>query len=338
VMRAGRRGRRVMGTPFRERNPVVIGTVGLAVIALLMLAAFNAGRLPIIGGGTTYHAAFAEAAGLKPGDEVRVAGVKVGKVDSVDLEGDQVRADFTVRGAWIGDESTVDIKIKTVLGAKYLSIDPKGTHPQVAGQEIPVGRTTTPFDVFPAFEQLTEVAGRIDTRRLAQALDTLSETFQDSPADVRSSLAGLSRLSRTVASRDAQLTTLLRRTRLVTRTLADRDDQLVTLIEDGNLLLQEIQRRRQVIHALLESTSNLALQLSGLVQDNRRQLTPALTQLGGVVGLLQRNQDNLDRGIAAMAPFVRVFTNTLGNGRWFDSYIQNLLSPFPPGLSPGGGR
>jgi phospholipid/cholesterol/gamma-HCH transport system substrate-binding protein len=326
------------GKPFRERNPVVIGTVGLVLIALLMVLAFNAANLPVIGGGTTYHAAFAEAAGLKPGDEVRVAGVKVGKVKGIDLEGDHVRADFTVKGAWIGDESTVDIKIKTVLGAKYLAIDPKGSHQQAAGREIPVSRTTTPFDVFPAFEQLTEVVGKIDTKRLALALDTLSSTFQDSPADVRTSLEGLSRLSRTVASRDAELTTLLQRTRQVTRTLSDRDDQLVTLIEDGNLLLQEIQRRRQVIHALLESTSNLALQLSGLVQDNQRQLTPALNQLGGVVGLLQRNQDNLDRGIAAMAPFVRVFTNTLGNGRWFDSYIQNLLSPFPPALSIGGGR
>ncbi len=327
-----------MSRPFRERNPVVIGAVGLLLIVLAMLLAFNAANLPIIGGGTTYHAAFTEAAGLKPGDEVRVAGVKVGKVEDVKLEGDHVRAEFKIKGAWVGDRSTVNIKIKTMLGAKYLSIDPSGSRPQPAGQEIPVDRTTTPFDVYPAFEQLTAVAGRIDTKRLAQALDTLSNTFQDSPEQVRSSLDGLSRLSRTVASRDAQLATLLDRTRRVTRTLVERDDQLVKLIDDGNLLLREIQDRRQVIHALLESTSNLALQLSGLVQDNRRQLTPALNQLNGVVTLLRRNQDNLDRGIAAMAPFVRVFTNTLGNGRWFDSYVQNLLSPLPASVGPGGGR
>ena len=192
-----------MDKSFRERNPTVIGAVGLTVIALLVLLAFNAANLPVIGGGTTYHAAFTEAAGLKPDDEVRVAGVKVGKVESVTLEGDHVRADFRVKGAWIGDASTVDIKIKTLLGAKYLAIDPNGSRAQDAGREIPVERTTTPFDVFPAFEQLTEVAGRIDTTRLAQALDTLSATFQGSPADVRASLEGLSRLSRTVASRES---------------------------------------------------------------------------------------------------------------------------------------
>jgi phospholipid/cholesterol/gamma-HCH transport system substrate-binding protein len=43
--------------------------------------------------------------------------------------------------------------------------------------------------------------------------------------------------------------------------------------------------------------------------------------------MLQANQDSLDRGLAVLAPFYRVFTNTLGNGRWFDTYVQNLSVP-----------
>ncbi|GAA3433416.1 hypothetical protein GCM10018954_030190 [Kutzneria kofuensis] len=87
--------------PFRERNPIAIGAIGLTVIALLMLAAFFADDLPIIGGGTTYSADFSEAAGLVPGNEVRIAGVKVGKVRSVGLDGDHVKVDFrwTTRGS-----------------------------------------------------------------------------------------------------------------------------------------------------------------------------------------------------------------------------------------------
>ena len=67
--------------PFRDRNPVTIGAISLSVIAVLVFLAFNAQSLPIIGGGTVYKAHFSEAAGLKPDDPVRVAGVKVGKVD-----------------------------------------------------------------------------------------------------------------------------------------------------------------------------------------------------------------------------------------------------------------
>ena len=79
-----------MSVPFRERNPVMIGAISLAVVAGLILAAFNAQNLPVIGGGDTYTAAFTEAGGLKTNDEVRVAGVRVGKVEKVDLvDGDK---------------------------------------------------------------------------------------------------------------------------------------------------------------------------------------------------------------------------------------------------------
>ena len=47
-----------MSTPFRERNPVVVGAISLAVVGALILLAFNADKLPIIGGGTTYYADF----------------------------------------------------------------------------------------------------------------------------------------------------------------------------------------------------------------------------------------------------------------------------------------
>ena len=84
-------------TPFRERNPVIIGAVSIAVIAALILVAFRAQDLPLIGGGDTYYAAFTEAGGLKANDEVRIAGVRVGKVEAVELAGDHVRVDLPGR-------------------------------------------------------------------------------------------------------------------------------------------------------------------------------------------------------------------------------------------------
>ncbi|MFI5426506.1 MlaD family protein [Aeromicrobium sp. UC242_57] len=82
--------------PFRERNPVIIGIIGIAAIALMMLGAFRADRLPIIGGGDTYHAEFAEIGGLKAGNEVRIAGVPVGKVNGIELAGNKVRVTFKI--------------------------------------------------------------------------------------------------------------------------------------------------------------------------------------------------------------------------------------------------
>jgi len=167
-------------TPFRERNPVPIGAIGLALILGLLLMAFNADRLPFISGGSTYHALFADAAGLKAGDDVRIAGVKVGKVSSVDLDGAAVRVGLKIStSATIGVDTRADIKIKTLLGQKYVALTPVGAG-SLKG-DIPIARTTTPLDVTAAFIGLGEREGAIDTHQLAQAFDTLAAAFKDTP-------------------------------------------------------------------------------------------------------------------------------------------------------------
>ncbi|MFF7712486.1 MCE family protein [Streptomyces sp. NPDC007988] len=313
--------------PFRERNPVTIGAVGLTTLALLAVAAFNADDLPLIGDGETYTAAFSEAGGLKPGDEVRIAGVKVGKVDEVDLDGDHVRVVFRVKGEPdFGTRTGAAIRVKTILGAKYLALRPEGPGRLRPGSEIPLNRTTPAYDVVTAFSDLTTTTEKVDTQRLATALNTISTTFEDSPAEVRESVRGLSQISRTVASRDRALRELLDHANGVSGVLAERSREFSVLVKDGDALFQEISRRRAAIHALLKSSAALGIQLSGLVEDNSKEIGPALKGLNQVVGMLERNQAALDRSVRLLAPYVRVFTNTLGNGRWFDSYIQNMVA------------
>lgn len=312
---------------MRTSNPIRTGAVSLTLIVLLLLAAFYSDDLPIVGGGTSYAADFSEAAGLVPGNEVRVAGVKVGKVTKVRLAGDRVRVTFKVKDAWVGDRSTAMIRIKTLLGQKFLALDPQGTQPLSPGDPIPKERTLAPYDVNEAFNGLATTVGQIDTKQLADSFTVLSDTFKNSPEHVRGALDGLSALSKTISSRDEQLAKLLDNTRQLTKTLADRNAEFEKLLSDGNLLLGELRKRREAISALLTGTRNLSRELSGLVTDNQNQLKPALEQLGRVTTILQRNQDNLDRSLTLMAPFYRVFANTLGNGRWFDTYICGLLPP-----------
>jgi virulence factor Mce-like protein len=322
--------------PFRDRNPVIIGAVSLSVIAVLVFLAFNTQGLPLIGGGTVYKAQFSEAAGLKPDDPVRVSGVKVGKVESLTLEHGAVTVSFRVKGAFVGDQSEAAIKIGTVLGAKYVALVPRGENELNPNTMIPKDRTASPYDVVEAFSDLSSTETVINTKQLASSFEVLSKTFADTPADVRSSLQGLARLSDTIASRDAQLGTLLSATRKVTQVLSDRNGEFTQLIVDSNTLLTEVERRRALIDSILKSTQDLSKQLSGLVADNRASLTPALQQLSTVTDILDRNRDALSQTINNLAPFVRVFTNTLGNGRWFDSFVDNLLPGVVGGVICGG--
>ncbi|MDT4936790.1 MAG: phospholipid/cholesterol/gamma-HCH transport system substrate-binding protein [Pseudonocardiales bacterium] len=314
----------VGGKPFSARNPVTIGAVGLVIIGVLLWAAFNASKLPIIGGGTTYTAFFTEDAGLRSNDDVRVAGVKVGTVSSASLDGNKVKVKFKVKNAFIGDQSTIAIKLKTLLGAKYLGIDSIGSKKQDSKTPIGLDRTTSPFDIYPAFTGLTQTIDKIDTNKLSQAFGVLATAFTNTPATVKPVLTGLSRLSNTIASRDQALRTLLSQANVVTKTLADRSGNLQQLLQDGSLLLDELNNRRDAIHSLLVNTSTLATQLEGLVADNQKTIGPMLDNLHGVLQLLQDNQDSLDRSLQMLAPFYRVFSSALGSGRWFDNYICNL--------------
>src|SRR6478609_1716222 len=200
-----------MSIPFRERNPVIVGAVSLAVIAVMILGAFRAQDLPLIGGGDTYYAAFSEAGGLKANDEVRIAGVRVGKVESVALEGDHVKVTFRVdTDSEFGDETHAAIKVKTLLGAMYLSLEPAGSGQLDEGAEIPVDHTSSPYDVVDAFSGLAETSERIDTDQLAQSLSTLADLTRNTPEEFRAALDGVSKLSSNIAARDGQINTLLK--------------------------------------------------------------------------------------------------------------------------------
>ena len=75
---------------------------------------------------------------------------------------------------------------------------------------------------------------------------------------------------------------------------------------------------------ILISTVTLSQELTALVRQSRADLKPALRHLESVLAVVHKNEDNLDRSLELMAPFYRVFANTLGTGPWFDTYIQNL--------------
>lgn len=322
--------------PFAERNPIPIALIGIAMIFLGLTAAMNSDDLPIIGAGTSYTADFREAAGLKSGNEVRIAGFKVGKVTDVRLEEGVVRVTFKVKDAWMGDQTRAGIALKSLLGAKYLTIEPAGQGELDPDSIIPIERTSSPYDVLEAFRGLAETVDQVDTVQLAESFDVLSETLADTPEEIRGALNGLAQLSDVIAKRDNELGELLTNARAVTETLADRDAQLVKLMKNGNVLLAELAARKQAISSLLQGTQQLAVELSGLVDDNAVQIGPVLKDLDRVTGMLHRNRKAIKDGFTAFAPFVRQFGNVVGNGRWFDNIQCGLLLPQGEGRNPDG--
>ena len=150
-----------------------------------------------------------------PGNEVRVAGVKVGKVTEVELDGDQVRVTFQVKDAWVGDRTTADDPDQDAAGPEVPGAATRRAAPQLDPDDpIPQDRTLAPYDVDEAFNGLATTVGQIDTEQLADSFDGARPTRStNSPEHVRGALDGLSALSKTISSRDEQLAKLLANTR-----------------------------------------------------------------------------------------------------------------------------
>ncbi|WP_019811858.1 MCE family protein [Saccharomonospora halophila] len=333
--------------PLRERNQATVGAVSLVLIVLVVVAAYRSDEIPMLNTSSTYSAHFAESAGLEAEAEVQIAGVKVGEVDEVELDGTRVRATFTVDSfdaTRIGDRTTAAIKIKTLLGDKFLELAPEGESPQDPASVIPVERTRTPFELQDAFDRLSGTVEEIDTGQLADSFDVVADVLSDTSAPMSEALSGLSALSETVASRDAELARLLSNTDALTGTLASRNEKLRAIVHNGNRLLDEIAGREQAIDSLLRGTRRVSRELTGMVADTEQDLRPALERLDSVTDMLQRNRGNLQRSLELLGPFTRIGTNVTGNGRWFEGYICGMLPPTinvdgaafnPGGCDPG---
>lgn len=325
--------------PFRERNPVVIGAVSILVMALALLAAFRAQDLPLIGGGDTYYANFTEAGGLRVNDEVRIAGVRVGKVEAVELDDGEVRVKFRIQDdSPFGKDTGAAIKVKTLLGSMFLALEPAGSGQLDEGATIPTSRTSSPFDVVEAFTGLAETTSEIDTDQLARSMTVLADLTRNTPEEFRGALQGVSRLSSNLAERDEEIGRLLTSLRRISTVLDERDDDIIGLMRDSDVLFRAIVERREQIHDLLVSTSTLSEELTTLVRESRDDLKPALDHLDNVLQVLNKNEDNLSDSIRLMEPFYRVFANTLGSGPWFDTFIYNFPGAAPNPVTGGFGR
>jgi phospholipid/cholesterol/gamma-HCH transport system substrate-binding protein len=307
----------------RRRNNARAGLVGLAVVVLLVALAMNAGRLPLIGtGGRELHARFTDTSGLEVGDRVEVAGVRVGRVEGLEMGRGYITVSFTVDETLrLGEDTRARIKVSNLLGSKYLELEPSGGGS--VADPIPVESTRPAYDVTAAFGDLTETLDPIDTGQLEDALDAITSTLRGSGGDVRATLRGLSTLSRAVASRDQQVARLLDHSEQLTGTLDGSRRDLAALARDASRLLAEVDRRRVAVHGLIVHTRELSEQLRGLVSDNEAQIGPALRELGEVTGQLEARQARLRATMREVTKFARVFVNTVGGGPWFDSYIAN---------------
>jgi phospholipid/cholesterol/gamma-HCH transport system substrate-binding protein len=303
-------------------NPVRTGIFGIALVACLVLVSFGYTTLPFWPQGKGYQAYFTDAGGITPGNDVSVSGIKVGKVSSVELAGDSAKVTFTVdRHIKVGDQSLVAIRTDTVLGQKSLSVTPGGGGNSTV---IPLGRTTTPYTLNTALQDLGENAGELDKPRFEQALQTLTSTLHDATPQLRGALDGVANLSRSLNTRDEALNQLLMHAKKVSDTLAQRSGQVNQLITDGNLLFAALDERSQALSSLIGGIQAVSQQLSGFVADNRREFAPALQHLNAVLDDLLQRKEHIGEALRRLPPYATALGEVVGSGPGFQINLYGL--------------
>lgn len=308
---------------LEERNSTLLGIGAMVVVAVLlgaMLVVKFAGF-----GYRHYTAHFLQAAALQAGNPVVVAGIPVGEVTSMALAGDHVEAGLKVRDDIVlGEDSRAIIKITTILGSRYLSLEPDGSG-SLPENTFDLRHTEVPYDLQEALGDVTTTYEQVDSDKFAQSLAILGRQMETLPPVVPQALENTRVLSTIIAERRDQLGELLRTTEMVSSTLRRQQSTIGSLVNQGNALLGEFVARRASFHAMLAALTDLVETLSGIAVDNRPELEVLLVDLRQLSDMLGQHDDLLRSALQAAPPALRGLTNSTGSGNSADLNVSNGL-------------
>ena len=305
-------------------NRVRNGLMGIIILLLVVGVGQSIASVPMLFATPTYYAQFADTAGLTPGDKVRITGVDVGVVRSAEIQGDRVVIGYSLGGNSVGTESRASIRTDTILGRKNMEIEPRGSEPLRANGMLPLGQTTTPYQIYDAFFDLTKSASGWDTQTVKRSLDVLSETIDQTYPHLSAALDGVARFSDTIGKRDEQIRQLLANANKIAGVLGSRSGQINQLLVNAQTLLAAVNERGQAISLLLERVSVFSEQVKGLIDDNPN-LNRVLEQLRSISDILVERKYDLVDTLTTVANFVASLGEAVASGPYFKVLVVNLL-------------
>jgi phospholipid/cholesterol/gamma-HCH transport system substrate-binding protein len=273
----------------------------------------------------TYKAIFEDATGVLKGDDIRVAGVKVGSVEGVEVT-DRTRALVTFKV----DESTVlteathaTIKYRNLVGQRYIALTQEvGSSQRLGdGDEIPISRTAPALDLtvlFNGFKPLFQALSPADINQLSYEI---VQVFQGEGGTLESLLGHTASVTNTLAQRDQVISQLIDNLNEVLDHLGDRDKQLNQLITTFSTFVKGLKGDRQAILGSLDQISDLSVETAGLVKGIRSPLVSDIKQLRRLTSNVQANKGELDRALQVLPIKLEKIGRTATYGSWFNFYL-----------------
>jgi virulence factor Mce-like protein len=310
--------------PLESYNKTWLGFVALAVVAVLVGASLLVKVLGI--GYTHYTAEFLQAASLRVGNPITIAGIEVGSVSSIKLAGDHVEAGLKVRdNVPLGKDTRAVIKVMTILGSRYLELVPDGPG-SLPRKTISLAHTEVPYDLQSLLEDATTTFEQVDSDQFAQSLAVLGRQLEGVPPLVPQAMANLHTLSAITADRRDQLGALLKSTQRVANTLRRQQTNLGNLMDQGQDLIGHLVAREATFHAMLAALTQLVDQLDKIVVNHRPMLDELFTNLHELTNMVGQHDDLLRNLLQAAPVPLRGLTNATGYGPVVEFNLANGLA------------
>src|ERR1700757_3736791 len=230
-----------------EFNRGRVGLMGITVLALGVAVGQSFTSVPMLFASPSYYGQFTDSGQLNKNDKVRISGVNVGTVQALDIDGDHVVIKFSMGSATIGTESRMAIRTDTILGKKVLEIEARGAQTLRPGATLPIGQSTTPYQIYDAFFDVTKAAQGWDIDTVKQSLNVLSQTIDQTYPHLSAALDGVAKFSDTIGKRDEEVKHLLAQANQVASVLGDRSEQVDRLLVNAKTLLAAFNERGQAI-------------------------------------------------------------------------------------------
>lgn len=215
-------------------------TVFAAIATVCALIVITTLRDPVTGPASRYTAVFSDVSGLYVGDDVRISGVQVGKVETIRLDGRRAKVDFTVLDEHpVYQNTTAAVRYQNLLGQRYVELvqAPNIDQRLSTGSTIPIGKTIPSFDVAKLFNGFRPLFQTLDPAQFNRFGENLLRLIQGDESGIGPVLRDLDTISQFAVDRQAVLTTLIHNLREISDDLGGKSQQLFHFIATLNGVL-----------------------------------------------------------------------------------------------------
>jgi phospholipid/cholesterol/gamma-HCH transport system substrate-binding protein len=308
---------------MKLRKAFVKLTVFVVFSVFVLVVMWNTLSNSTSGATSQVSAIFTDASGLRDGDSVRIAGVRVGRVDDVELDNNLAKVTMTIEKSHpVQTDTRLLIRYENLLGRRYVSLRPgprKGS-PLADGAVVPIARTEPAFDItelMNGFQPLFDLLSKDDINKLS---DAIIKVLQGEGASVEDLLAEAGRVTSNIADHDQAIGEVITNLAAVLDQLSRNDDRFVDLVHQLTDLVHGLGKHKDAIGNTIERVDSLTVAVDGLVGQARPEIRGTVIRWNAVLGSYARVRDVLDQMLMVLPDFMVRPARVFQHGSWLTLY------------------